>query len=163
MNGAPNDHARAREALLAARVEPLAPADHVRLAAHVAACEPCARFARALGDGLAALASVPLAAPPDLARLTQRRLRARAQELCEVQARLERLAWSCCVALASGAGWTLEFWRAYQWFGAHAPSATLVRVALVPVVWLLPLAVGALAAVLVRAGARRDSHTEVAS
>ncbi len=114
-----NVHERAQRLIGAAIVESVQPTDEAWLRGHLAACAECAHGAVATQEALAALRSVAVSAPRDLAARTQLRVRLRAQELARTA---DGSFWLWMVTAAS---WLLGVfsaplvWKAFAWAGEN--------------------------------------------
>jgi anti-sigma factor RsiW len=114
-----NVHERAQRLMAEAIAEKVPPADEAWLRAHLAACAECARGAAATQEALAALRSVAVSAPRDLAARTQLRVRLRAQELSRTAGG------NFWLWMVTGASWALGVlsaplvWKAFSWAGGN--------------------------------------------
>ena len=114
-----NVHERAQRLMAEAIVENVQPADEAWLRGHLAACAGCARGAMATHEALAALRSVAVSVPRDLAARTQLRVRLRAQELARTAGG------SVWLWMVTAASWLLGVfsaplvWKAFAWAGEN--------------------------------------------
>jgi hypothetical protein len=132
------NHQRANDLLKRRRCEPLSQEDERWLAAHLALCHSCAAGDAQIDQALAALRTLPIEVPKNLASRTQLRVRMRAEELRE-HGTANRLIWA--VALMSwifGLASAPLVWRGFSWLGSelHLPKA--VWVAGVALWWVIP-------------------------
>ncbi len=112
-------HERAQALVITNRAEVISAADRHWLESHLSACAACTRYAEQIAGVVGALRSVSVMPRPGLVSLTQLRVRARAQELRERQARLRPLWIACAVAILSSVVTTPYLWWGFEWFG-HA-------------------------------------------
>lgn len=112
------DHERAHELMLDARIGQLSVSDSRWLAAHVADCADCSRFATSLDDAIGALRMPAVIAGASLVQTTQRRVRARASEMNAHSAAMRPL-WLAVVMVCATASLTTPLlWAAFAWLGA---------------------------------------------
>jgi len=110
-------HTRAQKLFSHSIVEGLSSTDQAWLDAHLQACAECARETATTRELLAALHTVPVAVPSDLAARTQLRVRLRAQQSSETFSS-SALLWAITVA-----SWLLGIfsaplvWRGFAWLG----------------------------------------------
>ena len=95
MNG--SDHERARELVLMRDVEEVSHHDALWLEAHLSACAACSAFAEEVQLTARALRNMPVSASASLVMATQARVRARAAELRDHEARVFLIGISFCL------------------------------------------------------------------
>lgn len=110
-------HERAKKLMADARAEGLSAADQAWLESHLADCAVCAGYAEQMEAAVRALRSVSVMPSPGLVNVTQLRVRARARELRERQARLRPLWVACAVAVLCSAITTPYLWWGFEWLG----------------------------------------------
>jgi anti-sigma factor RsiW len=114
-----NVHERAQRLMAEAIVESVQPADEAWLCEHLATCAECARGSAATQEALAALRSVAISVPRDLAARTQLRVRLRAQELSRTEGG------NFWLWMVTAASWLLGVfsaplvWKAFAWAGGN--------------------------------------------
>ena len=114
-----NVHERAQRLMAEMLVESVQPADEAWLRGHLATCAECARGAAATQEALAALRSVAVSVPRDLAARTQLRVRLRAQELSRTAGG------NFWLWMVTAASWLLGVfsaplvWKAFAWAGGN--------------------------------------------
>jgi hypothetical protein len=131
-------HRRAEELLKRRRVEPLPSEDQQWLTAHLALCDSCARADAQIDQALAALRTLRIDVPSNLASRTQLRVRMRAEELRE-HGTANRLIWGVAVmSWIFGLASAPLVWRGFSWLGSelHLPKA--VWIAGVALWWVIP-------------------------
>jgi len=122
-----NLHARAQKLLSQSMVEGIPTPDQTWLDAHLRECADCAGKAETTHELLAALRSIPVAVPGDLAARTQLRVRLRTQQ-AEPSSSSGTLLW-----IITAASWLLGIftaplvWRVFAWVGqmANLPKPVL--------------------------------------
>ena len=139
MNG--EHHERARKLLAAARVEGLSAADQAWLESHLDDCGDCRTYAESLERTVAALRSFPAPVDPALVEATHRRLRLRASELREHEARMWALWATCALSWILGALSAPLLWWGFEWIGQHIDAPKAVWIAAFVLWWLTPAAV----------------------
>jgi hypothetical protein len=152
------NHAAFEELLLARRLGVLPHGESEQLRAHLATCERCRRFEAAIEAGLTALAGQPVAAPAGLSRATRVRVRLRAAELAERDARLRLVVVAVALAGVSGLVSARVLWLGVDWFGRQSGLPFGALVCLFAVIWLAPATLGGLAVVWARARQARFSR-----
>jgi len=114
-----NLHSRAQQLFAQSLVEGLSSSDQAWLEAHLRDCAGCAREAASTRELLAALRTIPVAVPRDLAARTQMRVRLRAQQSVDASSG-GLLLW-----VIAAASWLLGIfsaplvWRGFAWVGAQ--------------------------------------------
>jgi hypothetical protein len=136
MNG--DEHDRAVDLLMRRDIEGMADADARWLEIHLQECEECAGFDRALSGAAHAVRAVTVMASPALVESTRARVRVRAHELREQQARTVLIAVSFCLGVVTS---TLTAWVWWEFGGWVADRLGLPSGIVEPGVllfWLLP-------------------------
>lgn len=158
-----DDHARARESVVASLIEDLPGSEADWLAGHLAACEDCSAFGEELRRGVRALGLAGVTADPELVSVTKRRLHAREQELRSERAlRLPLLA-AGLLGLASSGAFVYGVARALPGLGLRIDMASPPVLAAGVALWFLPASLGALAALLLRPRTHVSHAMEVES
>ena len=132
------EHDRAVDLIMRRGVEDIAARDAAWLESHLSRCADCAEYAH-LAEGTGELLrSVAVTASPALVAATQARVRARAEELREHQARVFLVAVSFCIGVLSS---TLSAWLWWKFGGWVAERIGLPASYVAPGIllfWLLP-------------------------
>ena len=136
-------HERAQKLIDAWHVEGLAASPQARdwLAAHLEACPECAARAQATERALRSLRVAAAPVSPSLVASTQQRVRLRARELGEHQARMRALWVSCAFSWLLGVLTAPLVWRGFQWVGQRLALSEVVWVAAFALWWVTPAAV----------------------
>lgn len=131
-------HERARELILYRDIEGISNSDALWLQAHLDECPNCDAFAGSLRLTAQSLRLVPTFASSTLVAATQARVRARAAELRDREARVFLIGVSFCLGLLWSAGSALLGWKLSSWLAQslHIP-AWIIASGLV-LFWLLP-------------------------
>ncbi len=136
-----SDHERARELVLLRDVEGVSDSDAAWLASHLDSCEQCSAFDEELEFAGLALRSLPVTAPVALVSATQARVRQRAAELSDQQARNFLIGISFCPwVLLWSAGSAFVGFRLSGWLADKIHVAPLIIAAGFVVFWLAPAA-----------------------
>jgi predicted anti-sigma-YlaC factor YlaD len=132
------EHQRAVDLATESGIEGLTAADASWLQAHLSECSQCAAYAESLGWAQQALRSMAVVASPELVAATQARVRIRALELRERNARIAMLALSSlfCVLSSGASVWALL--RGVEWLQARYNPATGWVESGVVLSWFLP-------------------------
>jgi anti-sigma factor RsiW len=154
-------HERARMLLAAARVEGLKAAERAWLESHLEACGDCRVHAESLERAVAAVRSFQAAVDPTLLEATRRRLRVRAHELREHEARMRALWMACGLSWVLGALTAPLLWWGVEWIGQRFVTPPPVWVTAFLFSWVVPGAV--VAAVLVWRRSSTPAEDEYAS
>jgi predicted anti-sigma-YlaC factor YlaD len=136
MNG--NEHDRAVDLVMLRDLEGMADADARWLEIHLQECEECAGFDRALSGAAHTVRAVTVMASAALVDSTRARVRVRAQQLRERQARTMLIAVSFCLGVVTS---TLTAWVWWEFGGWVADRLGLPSGIVGPGVllfWLLP-------------------------
>jgi anti-sigma factor RsiW len=151
-------HLRAEWLIAQDRIEGLSELERSELIAHLAACERCSAKANETSQALAALRSVPIEIPRDLAARTQWRVRMRAEELREREP-ANRLLWVLTfLSWALGVASAPLVWRGFAWFGEWAGLPKPVWEIGVVLWWAVPALIAAGVVLMERLG--RPQETE---
>ncbi len=143
----PGVHERACRLIDALHVEGLAPAERQWLEAHLAECSPCQSRARASVETLQALRSHSVMIDPELVNTVKARVRLRARELRENQARLRILWISCGLSWLLGTMTAPLLWQGMAWLGRHYELSPAIWITGFAIFWVAPATVvGALVA-----------------
>jgi anti-sigma factor RsiW len=145
-----SEHERARDLVLTRDVEGIDESDRTWLESHVGACPECAAFAEDLHLTSRALRSIPVMASTSLVSSTQARVRQRAAELREQQARVFLIGISFGLGLLWSAGSAFVGWKISGWLAERIHVAPLIISAAFVVFWLAPAMVMAVAGLLYR-------------
>lgn len=138
-------HAKAQRLLHESLVEGVAAADERWLFEHLAACDECTQEAATMRALLAAMKSVPVVTPRDLAARTKLRLHLRTQEA--------PAGGSLWLWIVTAASWGLGVfsaplvWRLFSWAGSELHAPRLAVELSFGLWWLVP-ALAAVAVVL---------------
>ena len=133
-------HARAQQLIAAARVEGIPAADQAWLEQHLEACHECEQFAAQTQRAIEALRWVAVSADPELVEATRQRVRLRAYQLAEREARMLPLAASCALAAAVGLVTLTSLWQGFAWLGEQWRLPALAWQAGFISAWFLPAA-----------------------
>lgn len=143
----PDVHERACRLIDAWHVEGISAAEHAWLDVHLAECSACRARVRANERALQALRSNTVIINPALVSTTQARVRLRARELRENQARLRALWISCGLSWLLGALTAPLLWQAITWLGRRFEISPAIWVVVFAMCWAAPATlVGALIA-----------------
>ncbi len=136
MNG--SDHDRARELVLLSDVEGLSNSEAVWLEAHLSGCAGCAAFAEELQLAARALRNMPVTASASLVMDTQARVRARAAELRDHEAKVFLIGISFCLGLLWSAGSAFAGWKISGWLAQQIHVAPWIIATGFVFFWLTP-------------------------
>ena len=140
-----HEHERAIDIITRQGVEDAAASDIAWLESHLARCSECAEYAALVASTGQLLRAVAVTASPALVATTQARIRERAVQLREHQARVVLIAVSFCIGVLSS---TISAWLWWKFGGWVAGRLSLPASIVEPgmfVAWLLPAIVIALA------------------
>lgn len=140
-------HERAERLIDAELVEGIPAADRQWLEEHLEGCDRCRVRAEATARALQSLRSALLRVNPALVSATQLRVRLRARELREHQARMRALWISCALSWVLGAVTAPLLWWGVEWLGHHIALPQAVWFSVFLLLWIVPaVAVGAVMA-----------------
>jgi anti-sigma factor RsiW len=143
----PDVHARAQHLIDAWQVEGVPAHERECLDAHLAVCPDCQARARANERALQLLRANAVRVDPALVSATQARVRLRAHQLRERQARLRALWIACTLSWLMGAATAPLLWQAISWLGQHFDVPQVISIALFAFCWIAPaMVVGAVLA-----------------
>ncbi len=131
-------HVRAQQLMAKQRVEGASAEEQTWLAAHLAECEACFALQTQTTQALAALRSMSIELPKNLAARTQLRVRLRAEEL-PAHNPSRFLLWAI-----AGVSWLLGLasaplvWRGFAWAGGELGLPKIVWQVGVALWWLVP-------------------------
>lgn len=151
-----DDHERAHKLIDARHVEGLAASERTWLETHLEACPGCAARAQATERALGSLRVAVVHVNPSLVSSTQQRVRLRARELREHQARLRALWVSCALSWLLGVLTAPLLWWALEGLANRTDLPKAVWLVAFPLLWTVPAA--AVGAVLVWRRARTASE-----
>jgi hypothetical protein len=131
----PEDHARAKQLLIADKVEGISAPDRRWLDTHLVTCDACSNEAVAVTSSVATLRSISITAPDDVVRRTRLAVQRRAEEL---QSRRESAA-PIWIAVAMTTIWgillTPYMWSLFAWMGPTSQLSAFLMW------WFLPATV----------------------
>ncbi|HEX4230620.1 MAG TPA: hypothetical protein VHZ07_18225 [Bryobacteraceae bacterium] len=133
-----NLHEQARELIALGGGQDLSDVQQNWLQAHLQQCAPCSDYAEEVRRTLSVLRSRSLAADFALVQMTQLRVRSRALELRQQQARAWLVLLSCLFVGLSAAITTPLFWRAFEWIGLQSGISSWVWQAGFAFFWIAP-------------------------
>jgi anti-sigma factor RsiW len=140
-------HARAARLMDAEVVEGIPATERAWLDEHLEGCAACRAHAERTTRALQSLRSLALQVNPALVSATQVRLRLRARELREHQARMRALWISCALSWVLGAVSAPLLWRGLAWLGPRLALPQPAWVAVFLLAWTMPgVVVGAVLA-----------------
>lgn len=154
-------HQKAASLIAASRVEGLSIADRAWLDSHLDTCAACAAHAESLNDTLAALRSFRVTLEPEVLEATRRRVRVRAQELKERQARVRGLWIACVFSWLLGACSAPLLWFIFRSMGNYLDLPRSMWVFAMGIYWIVPAALGA--AVLAKKWASATEEEDTSS
>lgn len=132
------DHERAIDFITRQGVEGIHDSELSWLDAHLKECSGCASYARSLRSAAQAVRSVRVMASPSLVVATQARLRARALELREHEARMFLIGLSFCMGMLSSAASAWLWWKFGSWVVQLLGLPESIVAPGVVLFWLLP-------------------------
>ena len=132
------DHERAIDLITQRGVEEITPADQGWLESHLAHCSECAEYAGFVEGAGQLLRAVAITANPALVAVTQARVRARAEQLREHQARIVLIAISFCIGVLASTASAWLWWRFGGWVVERLGLPEAIVVPGVLLFWLLP-------------------------
>ena len=131
-------HERAFRLIDTRLIEGISAADHEWLEGHLADCPACQARATASERSLQALRSNSVAVGPELVSATQARVRWRARQLRDDQARLRALWISCGLSWLMGTLTAPLLWEALAWLGRNLDIPRAVWITVFGLCWLAP-------------------------
>ena len=134
-------HERACRLIDASHVEGISASEREWLEAHLAECTACQARALANERALQALRSNTVSIDPAVVSTTQARVRWRARQLRESQARLHALWISCALSWLLGAATAPLLWEAIAWLGRRLDVSQGVWITVFAMCWLEPATV----------------------
>jgi predicted anti-sigma-YlaC factor YlaD len=140
-----HEHERAIDIITRQGVDDVAARDTAWLESHLAQCSECAEYAALVASTGQLLRAVAVTASPALVATTQARVRARAAQLREHQARVVLIAVSFCIGVLSSTVSAWLWWRFGGWLAARLSLPGSIVEPGVFVAWLLPAVVIAVA------------------
>jgi anti-sigma factor RsiW len=135
-------HERACRLIDALHIEGIAASERMWLEAHLGECPACQARARASERALQTLRQNTMRVDPALVSTTQARVRLRARELRESQARLRALWISCGLSWLLGTLTAPLLWQGMAWLGRHFELSPAIWISGFAVLWLAPATVG---------------------
>jgi predicted anti-sigma-YlaC factor YlaD len=136
-----HEHERAMDLITRQGVEDAAASDIAWLESHLARCSECAEYAAFVASTGQLLRAVAVTASPALVVTTQGRVRARAAQLREHQARVVLIAVSFCIGVLSSTASAWLWWRVGGWVASCIGlPASFVEPGIL-LFWLLPAVV----------------------
>ena len=135
-----SDHQRARELVLLRDVEGTSDSEATWLTSHLDGCAECSSFAEELALAELTLRSIPVVASASLVSATQARVRQRAAELRDQQARNFLIGISFCLGLLWSAGSAFVGLKLSAWLADKIHVASWLIAAGFVVFWLAPAA-----------------------
>ena len=156
-------HARARQLIAVARGNGMAADDQAWLESHLLECPACAQFAGQLEGVVRALRSVSVMPSPGLVSATQLRVRARAREIQERQARFRPLWIACAVAILISVITTPYLWWGFSWAAHSLGLPDLLWQAGFLMAWALPAVLVASLVIAWRTEVDRRDELEMSS
>lgn len=133
-------HQRAERLLAISKVEGISAAEREWLEAHLEDCARCAKRATAVEQVVASLRSVSIPPDPAVVEAVRRRVRMRAAELHEQQARLRALWIACAFSWVLGVLSAPLLWWGLQRIGEHLALPSPVWAIAFILWWTLPAA-----------------------
>jgi anti-sigma factor RsiW len=133
-----SDHERAREFLLLRDIEGISDSDATWVESHLTCCPECSSFVEELELAERALRSIPVTATLSLVSATQTRVRRRAAELRDQQARNFLIGISFCLGLLWSAGSVFVGLKLSGWLADKIHVASWIIATALVVFWLAP-------------------------
>jgi len=134
-------HARAARLMDAELVEGIPATERAWLDEHLERCAGCRAHAERTERTVQSLRSLVVQINPALVSATQVRLRLRARELHEHQARMRALWVSCALSWVMGAVSAPLLWRGLAWLGQRFALPQPARLAVFLLAWTVPAVV----------------------
>jgi hypothetical protein len=136
MNG--SDHERAMDLISRRGVEGIAEADGRWLESHLAACQDCVAFERALSGAEQAVRSFMVMASASLVESTRAGVRARARQLRDQEARMVLMGVSFCLGVLTSTLTAWVWWKIGAWVAQSLGLPAGIVEPGVVLFWLLP-------------------------
>jgi predicted anti-sigma-YlaC factor YlaD len=133
-----HEHERAIDIITRQGVDDVAASDIAWLESHLAQCSECAEYAALVAGTGQLLRAVAVAATPALVSTTQARVRARAAQLREHQARVVLIAVSFCIGVLSSTVSAWLWWKVGGWVAEHIGLPSSYVAPGILLFWLLP-------------------------
>src|SRR5271165_223461 len=133
-----HEHERAIDIITRHGADDIAARDTAWLEAHLARCAECAEYAALVTSTGQLLRAVAITASPALVATTQARIRERAAQLREHQARVALIAVSFCIGVLSSTISAWLWWRFGGWVAGRLSLPGSIVEPGVFVFWLLP-------------------------
>ena len=154
-----NPHGKARELIVAKRVESISQTNSDWLGRHLEVCAACRTLLEATENSIRALRSNVVQIPLGIVSATQASIRMRARTLREEQLRMRSMWISCALSWVMGVVSAPLVWEGFKWFGQRLDLPSSVWMAGLAMWWLTPTAV--VGAVL--AWRHKNSRDEIGS
>jgi anti-sigma factor RsiW len=138
------EHERAIDIITRQGVDDIAARDTAWLESHLERCSECSEYAALIASTGQLLRAVAVTASPALVSTTQARVRARAAQLREHQARVVLIAVSFCIGVLSSTVSAWLWWRFGGWLAGRLSLPGSIIAPGMLVAWLLPAIVIAL-------------------
>lgn len=132
------EHERAIDIITQRGEDIISTRDEAWLESHLALCSECAEYAGLLASTGQLLRSVAVTASPALVATTQARVRARAEQLREHQARIVLIAISFCIGVLASTASAWLWWKVGGWVVERLGLPEAIVVPGVLLFWLLP-------------------------
>jgi predicted anti-sigma-YlaC factor YlaD len=133
-----HEHERAIDLITRKGVDDIAARDATWLESHLEQCPECAEYATLVASTGQFLRAVAVTAGPALVSTTQARVRARAAQLREHQARLVLIAVSFCIGVLSSTASAWLWWRFGGWVAERIGLPTSYVAPGILLFWALP-------------------------
>jgi anti-sigma factor RsiW len=154
-------HKKARSFVNASRAEGIPDAERTWLDSHLEECAECGSYAASVDRAVTALRSFQISIDPAVMESTRRRVRIRAQELREQQARTRGLWIACVFSWLLGACSAPLLWIAFRWMGQNLNLPRPLWIAALGIYWIVPAALGA--AVLAKKWSSNSEEEDIAA
>jgi len=133
-----HEHERAIDLITRRDVEDISGLDVAWLESHLAQCPECAEYAGLLENTGRLLRSVAVTAGPALVATTQSRVRARAEQLREQQARVVLITVSFCIGVLASTASAWLWWKVGGWVAERIGLPASYVGPGILLFWLLP-------------------------
>jgi predicted anti-sigma-YlaC factor YlaD len=137
----PEIHERARRLIDARHIEGISVSEREWLEEHLAECAECRTHAGATQNALQRVRSNVVKVSPELVSITQARVRLRASELRENQARMRALWISCTLSWLLGAVTAPLLWEGIAWLGRRFDVSQAIWIVVFGMCWIAPATV----------------------